>query len=87
MRAGADRGHDDHDCKFRAREVSEARKTVSPAGGVQAESLVVGDESGSHDVGHPIPKVGLLGRATGGLRRTREDATRRIAMQSGKGCS
>ena len=32
--AGADRGHDDHDCKFGVREVPEARKTVSFAGRV-----------------------------------------------------
>ena len=36
------------------------RKTMSPAGGVHARSLVAGDKSGSRDVGYPIPKVGLL---------------------------
>ena len=42
--AGADRGHDDHDCKVRVHEVPEARKTMSL----------------SRDVGCPIPKDGLL---------------------------
>ena len=78
------RGPDDHDCKFRVREVPQARKTVSLAGGVQATSLVVGDKSGSRDVGRPIPKGWTAGKATGGLRRAREDATRRTAMHSGK---
>ena len=35
------------------REVLEAHKTVSSAGGVQAWSLVVGDKSGSRDVCYP----------------------------------
>ena len=39
----------------------EARKTVSFAGRAQVRSLVVGDQSGSRDVGDPVPKVGLLG--------------------------
>ena len=34
---------------------------MSLAGGVQARSLVAGDESRSRDVGYPIPKVALLG--------------------------
>ena len=52
------------------------RKTVSPARGVQARSLVVGDKSGSRDVGYPIPKVGLLGdrpAVSGGRQKTQRD--------------
>ena len=59
--AGADRGYDGHDVKFRVREVLEACKTVSFAGGVWARSLVVGDKSGSREL------VCTVGRATGGL--------------------
>ena len=73
--AGADQGHDGHDCKFRVHEVSEVRKTVSYAGRVQARSLVDGCKLGSRDVSYPIPEAGLLEeRSTvfGG----REDATR-----------
>ena len=62
--AGMDRGHDDHDCKFRAPAMSEACKTVSvsPAGKVQAWSLVVGGNHGNRAVVCPIPRVGLLVR-------------------------
>ena len=78
--AGADRGHDEHDCKFRAREVLEARKTVNPAGRVRGQAwelrCLLSDS-----------KSGTVGRATDGLRRAREDATRRIAMHIGKQCS
>ena len=58
--AGADRGCEDHDCKFRAHEMPEAPKTVNPAlflHDVQATSLDVGGKFGSRDVGYPIQKV------------------------------
>ena len=74
--AGADGGHDGHHCKFRVHEEPEARRTVISAGGVQARSLVVGDTSGSRDVGYPIPKVGLLGERptiSGGREKTQRD--------------
>ena len=63
----------------------EACKTasVSPAGRVQAWSLVVGGNPGSRAVVFPIPRVGLLEETTSGLRKAREDATRRVAMSSG----
>ena len=82
--AGADRRYGDHDCKLGAHEVPEACKTVSlsPAGKVQAWSIVDGGNLGGLDVVYPIPKVGLL-EATGGLRKASEDATRRVAMSSG----
>ena len=59
--AGTDQGHDDHDCKFRALAMREACKTVSvsPAGRVQAWSLVVDGNPGSRDGVYPIPRVGL----------------------------
>ena len=60
--AGTDRGHVDHDRKLPVHEVLEACKTVSvsPAGKVQAWSLVVGGNLGSRAVFLPIPTVGLL---------------------------
>ena len=60
--AGTDQGHDDHDWKFRAPAMPEACKTVSvsPAGRVQAWSLVVDGNPGSRDVVFPNPRVGLL---------------------------
>ena len=64
VEAGADRGHDDHDCKFRASEMSEVCTTVILTlflQDVQVRSFVVGGKSGGCDVGCPIPKVGLLG--------------------------
>ena len=50
--AGADQGHDEHDCKFRVHEVPEACKTVIPSGRVPAWSFVVRGKSGSHDVAY-----------------------------------
>ena len=61
--AGMDRGHDDHDCKFRELAMhDEACKTVSVSlvGKVQAWSLVVGGSPGIRAVVYPIPRVGLL---------------------------
>ena len=60
--AGMGRGHDDHDCKFRAPAMPEACKTVSvsPPGKVQAWSLVVGGNPGKRAVVFPIPRIGLL---------------------------
>ena len=51
-----DRGHDDHDCKFRVLAMPEA----CPAGKVQAWSLVVDGNPGGRDMFYPIPRVGLL---------------------------
>ena len=54
----------------------EARKTVSPAGRVQAQSLVVGGKVGSRDVGYPIPKAGLLEErpvVSGGREKTQRE--------------
>ena len=60
--ARMDRGHDDHDCKFRVLAMPEACKTVSvsPAGQVQAWFLVVGGNPRNRAVVYPIPRIGLL---------------------------
>ena len=83
--AGTDQGHDDHDCKFRAPAMPETCKTVSvsPAGKVQAWSLVVGGNPAKSCCGPSDSKSRTVGRATGGLRSERGNATRRIATSSG----
>ena len=59
-----DRGHDDHDCKFRAPAMPETCKIVTPALFLQdvarLRSLVVGGYPGSRAIVYPIPRVGLL---------------------------
>ena len=56
FRAGTDRGHDNHDCKFRVPEMPEACKTERLVAKALLRSLVVG----GRDVVYSIPKVGLL---------------------------
>ena len=85
--AGANQGHDGHDCKFRVHGVSEACKIVILAlfpRDVQARSLVVGGKLGSRDVGYLIPKVGLLEERPAVSGGVREDATKTVAMSCGE---
>ena len=83
--AGADRGRDGHDCKFRAPEMPPALKVVILAlflELVRVRSSVVGGKSGSRDVVYS--KSRTVGETTSGLRRARENATRRVTMSSGE---
>ena len=64
----------------------EACKTVSPAERVQVGFLVVGGSSGSRDVIHPSPKVGLLGERPAVREKTqREELQCRAGSDTAKG--
>ena len=86
--AGADRGHGRSQLQiqstFTVPEMPEACKTVSPAGRMQAWSLIVGGKLGSRDVGYPIPMVGTVGRTTSGHRRGEKTQREEFAMSSGE---